>query len=380
MLNVLVVDDNPTNVMLIREILRKAGYTGVQSAASAREMYEVLGLEGPVGPLYVPDIDLILLDMMMPEIDGLEACRTIQQYSELRDIPIIIVTAIGDSHMLAEALDAGAADYVTKPINRIELLARIRLALRLKQEKDWHKERDRHIREELRLAARVQTSVLTEPLSDERITIDALYQPSEELAGDLYAWFKLGEGRYGIMIIDMMGHGVSSALLCMFIASVLRDAVVQTEQPDMVLKRLNTKFHQLHMNGNLMLYYMTALYVVVDTNERTIQYANAGHPPGIVMMEDGRMVTLESTGYPVGMFPDLEVDTHALRFDSRARIALYTDGLLESAGATVESAMERIGTLLTQEQSLKSRAWDELLHPPGEESEDDKCLVWVDIH
>ncbi|MCY9612858.1 fused response regulator/phosphatase [Paenibacillus thiaminolyticus] len=328
----------------------------------------------------MPDIDLILLDMMMPEIDGLEACRTIQQYSELRDIPIIIVTAIGDSHMLAEALDAGAADYVTKPINRIELLARIRLALRLKQEKDWHKQRDRHIREELRLAARVQSSVLTEPLSDERITIDALYQPSEELAGDLYAWFKLGEGRYGIMIIDMMGHGVSSALLCMFIASVLRDAVVQTEQPDMVLKRLNTKFHQLHMSGNLMLYYMTALYVVVDTNERTIQYANAGHPPGIVMMEDGRMVTLESTGYPVGMFPELEVDTHALKFDSRARIALYTDGLLESAGATVESAMERIGALLKQEPSLKSQAWDELLHPPGKESEDDKCLVWADIH
>lgn len=379
-MNVLVVDENPTNVMLVREILRKAGYTGVQSASSAGEMYEVLGLEGPVGPLYVPEIDLILLDVMMPEMDGLEACRIIQQYSELRDIPIIIVTEIGDSHILAEALDAGAADYVTKPINHIELLARIRLALRLKQEKDCHKERDRQIREELQLAARVQASVLTEPISDERITIDAIYHPSEQLAGDLYAWFKLGEGRYSIMIIDMMGHGVSSALLCMFIASVLRDAVVQTEQPDLVLKRLNTKFHQLHMNGNLMLYYMTALYLVVDTNERTIQYANAGHPPGIIMMEDGRMVTLDLTGYPVGMFGELEVDTHTLKCDSRARIALYTDGLLESAGATVERAMERIGTLLKQEPSLKCKAWNELLHPPGEEGKDDKCLVWVDIY
>ncbi len=381
MMNVLVVDDNPTNVMLIREILRKAGYNGIQTAASAREMYNVLGMEGPLGPLKVPDIDLILLDMMMPEIDGLEACRTIQQYSELRDIPIIIVTAIGDSHMLAEALDAGAVDYVTKPINRIELLARIRLALRLKREKDWHKERDRHIREELRLAAKVQTSVLTEPFHDDHITIDALYQPSEELAGDLYAWFPLGQGRYGIIIIDMMGHGVSSALLCMFIASVLRDAVMQIEQPDLVLKRLNTKFHQLHMNGNLMLYYMTALYVVVDTNKQCIQYANAGHPPGIVMMEDGHMIALESTGYPVGMFPELEVETHEVPCKSRARMALYTDGLMEAAGDTVETAMKRMAQLLKQESSFQSKAWNELFHPSSDiDSKDDKCLIWVDVH
>lgn len=181
------------------------------------------------------------------------------------------------------------------------------------------------------------------------------------------------------MIIDMMGHGVSSALLCMFIASVLRDAVLQTEQPDMVLKRLNTKFHQLHMNGNLMLYYMTALYVVVDTNERTINMpmrATAGNRHDGGRPDGDAGVDRLSCRY----VPELEVDTHALKFDSRARIALYTDGLLESAGTTVESAMERIGALLKQEPSLKSQAWDELLHPPGEESEDDKCLVWVDIH
>lgn len=381
MMNVLVVDDNPTNVMLIREILRKAGYDGVQTASSAHEMYEVLGMDGPLGPMYVPDIDLILLDMMMPEIDGLEACRTIQQYSELRDIPIIIVTAIGDSNMLAEALDAGAVDYVTKPINRVELLARIRLALRLKREKDWHKERDRHIRDELSLAAKVQNSVLTEPYQDEHIAINALYQPSEELAGDLYAWFPLGKGRYGIIIIDVMGHGVSSALLCMFIASVLRDAVMQIEQPDLVLKRLNTKFHQLHMNGNLMLYYMTALYVVVDTDKGCIQYANAGHPPGVVLMEDGKLVSLESTGYPVGMFPDLEVETKEVQCHSRARIAMYTDGLMESAGGSVEEAMERIANILRQEETLDKSAWDELFaHGSEEDSEDDKFLIWVDVH
>ncbi|UHA74770.1 SpoIIE family protein phosphatase [Paenibacillus sp. 481] len=380
-MNVLIVDDNPTNVMLVREILRKAGYTGISTASSAREMYRILGMEEPTGPLAVPEIDIILLDMMMPEIDGLEACRTVQQYAELKDIPIIMVTAVGDSHLLAQALDAGAVDYVTKPINKIELMARIRVALRLKQEKDWHKERDRLIREELRLAGKVQSSVLTEPYQDERINIHALYQPSDELAGDLYAWFPLGEGRYGIIIIDMMGHGVSSALLCMFIASVLRDTVVQKKEPDELLRLLNTKFNQLHMNGNLMLYYMTALYAIVDTRAHTIHYANAGHPPGIVHMEDGSIVTLDSTGYPVGMFSELDIEARIISMTPNAKMVLFTDGLLESCSEDIDEAKDYIVHLLQSEQSLAAPAWKELFKIADEETrEDDKCIIWIDMN
>lgn len=163
------------------------------------------------------DIDLILLDMMMPEMDGIEACRVVQQYEHLKDIPIIMVTAVGDSKKLAEALDAGAVDYVTKPINKVELMARIRLALRLKREKDWHKERDQRIQEELRLAALVQNAVLSSPLQEENFEVNAIYQPSSELAGDLYAWYPLGDGRYGVILLDIMGHGISSSLFVCFL-------------------------------------------------------------------------------------------------------------------------------------------------------------------
>ena len=131
------------------------------------------------------DIDLILLDMMMPEMDGIEACSIVQKFENLKDIPIIMVTAIGDSKKLAEALDAGASDYVTKPINKVELMARIRLALRLKQEKDWHKERDQRIQDELKLAAMVQNAVLSPAIRDPLFQVHAIYKPSFELAGDL---------------------------------------------------------------------------------------------------------------------------------------------------------------------------------------------------
>ncbi|MDK8183191.1 fused response regulator/phosphatase [Paenibacillus sp. UMB4589-SE434] len=380
-MNVLVVDDNPTNVMLIREILRKADYTGITTVSSAREMYEVLGLKKSgisTDTLKEPDIDLILLDMMMPEIDGLEACRHVQTFPLLRDIPIIMVTAIGDSNTLAEALDAGAVDYVTKPINRIELLARIRLALRLKKEKDWHKERDRHIREELRLAASVQASVLTEPYSDEQIEIQAIYRPSEELAGDLYAWFPLGNGKYGVLILDMMGHGVSSALLCMFIASALRNTVMSEETPDGVLRSLNSKFHYLHMSDSLTMYYLTAIYAIVDTKQHLIQYANAGHPPGIVVMSDGAVVHLESTGHPVGMFPELEVESKMIMCTNEYRMALYTDGLVEAAGDELDDAIEHLTELMKQEDSIDADAWSALFGNPCAR-EDDKCMVWVSV-
>lgn len=231
------------------------------------------------------DIDLILLDMMMPEMDGIEACRVVQQYEHLKDIPIIMVTAVGDSKKLAEALDAGAVDYVTKPINKVELMARIRLALRLKREKDWHKERDQRIQEELRLAALVQNAVLSLPLQEENFEVNAIYQPSSELAGDLYAWYPLGDGRYGVILLDIMGHGISSSLFCMFLASVLKDTVTTYVEPEKVIQELNRRFNQLYIEKKLIQYYFTTIYLVIDTRMKRIDYVNAGHPPALFLKE-----------------------------------------------------------------------------------------------
>lgn len=101
---------------------------------------------------------------MMPEIDGIEACHRLQQDERFKDIPIIFITALEDSSKLAEALDCGGMDYVTKPINKIELLARIRVALRLKYEKDWHAEQEQKIQNELDLAMQVQKGLLNPPI------------------------------------------------------------------------------------------------------------------------------------------------------------------------------------------------------------------------
>ncbi|MFZ7943212.1 PP2C family protein-serine/threonine phosphatase [Neobacillus sp. 19] len=325
-MKIIIVDDNKTNLMIVGKILQMAGYKRLVPMTSAMELYDYLQLDNPNPPEH--DIDLILMDLMMPEIDGMEACRRILSHEHYKDLPIIFVTAMGDSNKMAEAMDAGALDYVMKPINKIELLARIRSVLRLKVEKDMRKERDKRIQYEMDLAKQVQLSVLSDPLKEEDVTISAVYKPSFELAGDLYAWYKISPHRYGIILLDMMGHGISSSLVCMYIYSALKDSITEIGDPEAVLKELNRRMDQLHIDS-LINYYFTAIYMVLDTEKQTIEYVNAGHPPGIVIVDD-EVKLLEEGCCAVGFFDEIEVTKGVIPYKKDARILLYTDGLSES--------------------------------------------------
>lgn len=388
-MRIAVVDDNPMNITVVQEILKRAGYTDIVTAPSGIELFGLLGLTSEGSEQEMPlnngchDIDLILLDMMMPGVDGISACQAIQNSERLRDIPIIMVTAIGDSKKLAEALDAGAIDYVTKPINRIELLARIRVALRLKEQKDWHKERDRRVREELQLAREVQSAVLPQPLHEEGIAIDAIYKPSDELSGDLYAWHRIDDRRYGIAVIDAMGHGISSSLVCMFIASVLKDAMTKLIEPVRVISELNRRTGQLQFADQLIQYYFTALYLLVDLDKGTVEYVNAGHPSGFLLRGDGGDVeTFAQGGVAIGIFDEIEVEKHMLSVHSGDRIVLVTDGILDLVGNVEENQMEQLKSALEAFRSGVSREkLEEALFVESNESSrsDDRCLVMIDI-
>jgi sigma-B regulation protein RsbU (phosphoserine phosphatase) len=375
------------NITVVQEILKRAGYTDIVAAASGMELFGLLGLTAqghePSRPSRIDSgVDLILLDMMMPGMDGITACRAIQQSARLRDIPIIMVTAIGDSKKLAESLDAGAIDYVTKPINRIELLARIRVALRLKEQKDWHKDRDRRVREELQLAKEVQSAALSQPIEEEGIAIQAIFRPSEELSGDLYAWNRIDDRRYGIAVIDAMGHGISSSLVCMFIASVLKEAMTQLIEPGEVMKELNRRAQQLQFADQLIQYYFTALYALVDLEKGTVEYVNAGHPPGVIVRGNGSVEVFEQGGVAIGLFNEIKVNKHTLNISSGDRMILVTDGMLDLVAGEeddqVECLMEALRPLGSK---IPTQKLEEALFQGENESNrsDDRCLVTVDI-
>ncbi|MGG1396946.1 fused response regulator/phosphatase [Bacillus salipaludis] len=376
-MNIVIVDDNLTNLMIIEKILQKDGYDRIVKLSSAKELYEYLQLDGP--ETEEAPVDLILLDLMMPEIDGVEACRTILAQERYQDLPIIFVTAMGDSNKMAEAMDAGALDYVMKPINKIELLARIRSVLRLKQEKDLRKERDRRIQFELDLAKQVQVSMLSHPIQDEKVSISAVYRPSFELAGDLYAWHQISPNRYAVILLDMMGHGISSSLMCMYIYSVLKDTIVKFGDPESVMKELNRRMNQLRFPDSLINYYFTAIYFVLDTEQQTIEYVNAGHPAGIAIVDEEVKLLTEGC-CAIGFFENIEVTKGVIHYLEEARLLLFTDGLSEWLEEEYEDATSKIiRTLQEKENDTPALILQQIQQSsePLNVPKDDMCLVMI---
>ncbi|AYF05126.1 MULTISPECIES: fused response regulator/phosphatase [Bacillus] len=375
-MSILIVDDNPVNIFVIEKILKQAGYQDLVSLNSAQELFEYIHF-GKDSSRH-NEIDLILLDIMMPEIDGLEVCRRLQNEEKFKDIPIIFVTALEDANKLAEALDIGAMDYITKPINKVELLARMRVALRLKSELNWHKEQEENLRNELDLATQVQRNLLSSPLREDHIKIEASYLPSFKLAGDMYYWYKIDENRYGIILLDVMGHGISASLVCMFISSVLRETIKSLIDPELVIKDLNKYMTLLHNENDDIPYYFTAIYLVVDTEKRTIEYVNAGHPSGYVLVDETNMVELNRGSCAVGFFDEIKVKKTVIPFEKNAQIVLFTDGVLEAIAHDEFEAEEKL-------RAFTERKWGDLeeeiegfyKEEQKKEQSDDMCLIMI---
>jgi len=378
-MTILLVDDNQVNLFVIEKILKNAGYDSCVSLASAYELFDYLQLD--VQDSTGNSVDLILLDIMMPEIDGIEACKRIKKNERFKDIQIIFVTALEDKNKLAEALDIGGVDYITKPINKIELLARIRVALRLKAELDWHTQQEKKIQYELDLATHVQRSLLSPPLNENNIQIAVSYLPSSNLAGDMYYWHKINDHRYAVILLDMMGHGISAALVCMFISSVLREAVKQLIEPELVIKELN-RYMTLLRNGNEdNLYYFTAIYLVIDTEQKTVEYVNAGHPSGYALLDEKTLVPLNQGSCAVGFFDEIEVKKQRIQYEQDIQIILFTDGVLEAIGSCEIESEKHLQTLTSTKWDYTQCLIDNLLSKEKQDNQpDDMCILMIQAH
>jgi phosphoserine phosphatase RsbU/P len=325
---VLMVDDTEVNLRVLAGILEPAGY----ELLSAMDGDEALQLARTFHP------DLVLLDVMMPGRDGFEVCAELKEDPATAEIPVIFLSGRADTAAKVRGLKLGAVDYVTKPFDRSEVLARVevhvslrRLTSALIQANDDLVDRQRQLDEDLRAAGEVQKALVYrgQPALPGLVTAGR-FEPSAKVGGDLFNAVQLSGTSSALWILDVSGHGVPSALVSMCAAQSLTpmggfvlDGDREPSRPSAVLEALDAIFPFERFEK-----FFTAAYVVFDSSTGNLTYSSGGHPPPLLVKANGDVLTLEEGGPLVGSGIGGYSDG-CLLLAAGDRVVLYTDGVTE---------------------------------------------------
>ncbi|WP_419954876.1 SpoIIE family protein phosphatase [Neobacillus niacini] len=180
---------------------------------------------------------------------------------------------------------------------------------------------------ELELARIIQETSLTDPINNYKVQMEVFYNASGELSGDIYGIYQIDQYRYGIILLDVMGHGISSALITMTLHSLFQRLISAGVPVDLVMRELDSHLHKLFHNNEEARHYSTAIYLLIDTERQKIDYVNAGHPPAIWQDPNGTQYELSSTAPPLGTFEGVVFKTNTFTYKKGGRLLLYTDGV-----------------------------------------------------
>lgn len=332
---ILVVDDEPQNIRLLQIRLQAVGYT-VLTATSGQEALERVRVDTP---------DLVLLDVMMPGMNGFEVCQRIRAEEATQFVPVVMVTALSDREDRIKAIEIGADDFISKPFDSHEVLARVRSLVRIKKYHDALEQANRELKmhndrldKELQMASEIQDSLMPQGITDLLgFRIVSHYTPAVVVGGDFFDLWEMERGRLGVFISDVMGHGVSAAFITVFIKTIVEEMGVQTDDPGHLLKELNARFNKMISSQQYM--FATAFCAVLDLSNETLHYANAGHPfPFLVQRQRNvcRPIGDQPIGKGLGLLPDSTYQTYRYPFAPSDGLFLYTDGAYELQNARGE--------------------------------------------
>ena len=316
--SILLVDDNPTNLQVLFQTLEGIGC----KLLIAKNGEMALSIAGKALP------DLILLDIMMPGIDGYEVCRQLKSNPATSGIPVIFLSALGDTEDKVKGLQLGAVDYVTKPFQPDEVIARVNTHLtihRLKREVESQKDQLEH---ELEVVSEVQRKLLPKQLpSIDGFNLGVHYETSRYAGGDYYDIIQLPDNCWGFLIADAEGHSAPAAVLMAMTCALFRSYPGSAADPAEVLRYLNEHLCKVADPS-----FMTALYAFYDAGTHTMRISRAGHPlPMIYRSSEKEAIELDCPGvYPLGIEPyEIEVPVTETRLEPGDRFLVYTDGLTE---------------------------------------------------
>jgi sigma-B regulation protein RsbU (phosphoserine phosphatase) len=324
--SILLVDDNPTNLQVLFQTLEGVGC----KLLIAKNGNGALTIAGKALP------DLILLDIMMPDIDGYEVCQRLKADPATADIPVIFLSALGETEDKVKGLHLGAVDYITKPFQPDEVIARVNTHLtihRLKREVESQKDQLEH---ELEVVSEVQRKLLPKKLPEiDGFKLAAHYETSRYAGGDYYDTIEIAENRWGFLIADAEGHSAPAAVLMAMTCALFRAYSDSANDPAAVLHYLNQHLCKVADPS-----FMTALYAVYDSTQQTMRIARAGQPlPMIYRASEKKAFELINPGvYPLGIEPyQIEIPVTEVKLRSGDRFLVYTDGLSERFNAAGET-------------------------------------------
>jgi sigma-B regulation protein RsbU (phosphoserine phosphatase) len=320
---ILIVDDEPFNIDYLEQELEDLDCETV-SAENGRHAMEQVVAESP---------DLILLDIMMPEMDGFQVLEHLKADDTWRDIPVVVISALDDMDSIVKGIQLGAEDYLPKPFDPVLLRARINACLEKKQLRDREVQYLQQINRELDVAWRVQSGFLPDALPDiPGWQLAATLKPSRQTSGDFYDLIPLPDGQLGILIADVADKGMGAALYMVLSRTLIRTFAIQHHpRPEQVLAATN---HRILADIDTS-QFVTVFYGILDLSAGTLAYCNAGHNPPYLLRPQGKgaIRALHGTGMALGVLGDVTWGQTTVQMLPGDTLVLYTDGITEAQNA-----------------------------------------------
>jgi sigma-B regulation protein RsbU (phosphoserine phosphatase) len=317
---VLIVDDVKDNVDVLVNALRDEYKLSV--ALDGTAALRSIEKQAP---------DLVLLDIMMPGVDGYEVCRQLRAREATRELPVMLLSALEDVTDKARGFEVGGNDYLTKPFELLEVKARVRSLLKAKAYADAVREA---MARDLRIAREIQMGILPANLAaitrGTGLDAHALIEPARQVGGDLYEVLRVSDSRVVVALGDVSGKGIPAALFMAVAVTVLRTLARRIEQPDEILRRLNDELVEQNPRGM----FVTLQCLVFDTKERHVLCAGAGHHQlAVLAPNQPPRLACESTGRPIGLMPANHIECETIPLEPDETFVLYSDGVSEAMNA-----------------------------------------------
>ena len=340
----LVVDDNEDNRYTLTRRLTREGYTNISVAENGRQALEMVKARA---------FDLVLLDIMMPEVNGYEVLERMKADAQLRHVPVIMISAVGEMDSVIRCIELGAEDYLPKPFNPTLLRARVGASLEKKRLRDDIVQHVRRMERDLETAREIQLSMVPTDFpvaqNSQGLEVYAMLQPAYEVGGDFYDFFWLAPERLCVLVADVSDKGASAALhMARAKASIrfLCDSEDSGYMPNAaeLVERIDRELSR----DNPHAMFITLLLAVVNARTGDIEWCNAGHNPPCVMSTEGAVTVLGGEcGIPVGIDPKFFRIAETSQIPKGGSLFVYTDGITEAMNSRQDMfGVERLDTIL----------------------------------